>query len=236
LSKDAARDAYLEEIFALDPCRDEERVLALRNAYLKQSGHPSQDGLVAAVESASLGGGTFSEEGEQSESNRARAERALAGIREQFWESSGPKLEAQLGSLELDELPDLARYRARLLRVAANHERVLGLVAELAINEQLAEVIRMVLIAPERTAAELRAKYIRASVEEGRTREDKRSIAVLEKQFPELHALEEAWFKKFRTAKKDRKDSRKIRGGIGCFGLYMLFIILRWLYKLITDQ
>ena len=236
MSKGAARDAYLEEVFALNPCVDEERVLALRGAYLKKSGHPSKDGLVAAVETGTLGTDASGQEGAQSESNRSRAERVLADIRLQFWESSGPEIEARLVSLEIDELPDLARYRDRLLRVAANHDSVHALAEEESFGEEFVEAIQEVLIVPERSAAELRAKYIRASVVKKRTRVDRQSVAVLKKHFPELYALEETWFKKIRTAKKDRKDSRKMRGGIGCFGLYLLYVIIRWLYRFIAEQ
>ena len=236
MSKDAARAAYLEQLFALDPCMDEERVLALRSAFLKESGHPSEEGLVAAIEAGAFGGSAFAEESEQSESSRAGAERFLAEIRDQFWQSSGPELEARLVALEIDDLPDLARYRDRLLRVAANFEELVGLEQEHALSEEFAEAVREVLIAPERTAAELRSRFIRASVAANRTREDGQSVAAIKKGFPELYALEEAWFRKIRTAKKDQKDSRRIRGGIGCFGLYLLFVIIRWIYRLITDQ
>ena len=236
LSESRSLEAYLLEICGLDPERDQEQVLALRRDYLHKYKHPSAEGVALAQSRKSAGANSRAVVSKGNESKRVRAERVLSDIREKFWERGGPELEARLTSLEIGDLPDLARYRDRLLLVAAQHDSIALIGRDINVNEELFEALCSILVEPERTAAGLRSSYIKSSIGHQRSASDKKSVSALSKKYPAVYELEESWFKRIRSAKKDHKDSRKLRGSLGCFGLYAVFVLIKWLIRYFNDQ
>ncbi len=205
------RNAYVSEVLALDPAVDLERIIALRRRFLEGARGPALSERRRAT-------GTV----ETEESVRERADRILTGIREGFWNADRAQTQARLIALDLEELPDLARYRDRLLLVTELREDADELLEHPEVDESFASALRAILVAPERIAVQLRQRYIQSSTRGSAISTNKRALRAVRAEYPELHELEKPWFKKISSAKKDRKDSRALRGGLGCIGIYFL--------------
>ncbi len=216
-----ARERYLEEAFGLDPVESSAQIIALRRDFHDPESLARTKRLSSALSSRPAPVLTSGAMGP--DLARTDAERVLREVHESFWESESGEAGARLLALALVDMPDLRRYRDRLLRVDELRRQLDSFESEPGVHQPLAETLRAILIAPERLAVEMRNRYVRGAATAQRQKANKRSLKLLQR-YPELYELEAQWFSRILRSKKDKLESRELgtRAGIGFLGIYLL--------------
>jgi len=215
--------AYLAEVLALDPAEQSGRIVELRARRVTGAGGsaPRTDPARASVSARS--------------DARDAARAVIESGRDGFWSQDAEELDARLAALALDEFPDLARARARLLQVNDLRGEADALTQNPDADRTLTAILRRVLVAPGPEAARLRDQAARDSALTHRASRARAFTRLLRREYPGLADLESDWLARLVRARKDKKDSAAIKGGIGCLGIYLVVSLGTRLIKLIIE-
>lgn len=192
MNEPAARD-YLGEVLALDPLEHTGRILELRA--LARASAP-----------------------DKKRSTRDAAEAAIGEVREKFYELGPDEVQRRLSTLALDDHPDLARSRARLLRVNELRPQLEALNADKKIDRELGMTLRRALVAPAADGAGLRDDSVRSAGAgaRARARDARRFAKRLRKRYPEVAALEADWLSRLLVARRHAEDSTAPTASASC--------------------
>lgn len=220
MAKPEARLAYLRSALELDPASQAGRILELRRAHRSaSSGAPQAPGHVHA---------------QRVQRTRESAERLLVAAGHAFWDEDFDPSEA-LAPLGSEDFPDLARLHGRLRRVAEHRDQVLAAQELEGMDPDFFEALCLILVAPEAERVEHRRLTLAAMGARRLRLLGQRSAKVLHRRAPEVYALEKLWLDDVRHAKRYLREAGPVGGTLGCFGAYLIFRLLRFLYTWLVD-
>ncbi len=202
MNEQAARD-YLGEVLALDPLQQTGRILELRA--LARASAP-----------------------DKKRSPRAAAEAEIGELREKFYELESEEVQRRLATLALDDHPDLARSRARLLRVNELRPQLEALNADKKIDRELAMALCRVLVAPSADGAGVRDRSVRLAGAGARARDARRFAKRVRRRYPEVAELEADWLSRLLVAKRQARESSAAPSSGASVTLRGLFKALVW--------
>ncbi len=216
---EANAQSYLERVLALDPRTQFAEIARLRDEFHATSSSAgskprAKPGAAAAPREAP---------------SRQDLVTELNALREGLLELEPEAVEARLKRLDLAEHPDLERARARLVGANQAREQLASLLEDEKADHALARQMRQLLTADPQTAVDLRNRTARTMGRGARGNHARAFAKLVRKRYPQLAALEPQWLERLESAKKDFKDSRAVKGGLGCFGVYLLVQVLRLL-------
>lgn len=214
-------DEYLAEVLALDPSVEAANIIARRREHLSSGGRGRKAGKARKPLAALPLVGR---------PDRQAAESSLGEVHDSFWSTQGNSVRTRLEGFDLNEFPDLQRYRQRLLRVNDLRSEFNAFEEDTRVDRQFASTLGAVLIAPEHRAAELRQRHVNLSASASFWSKSRRSAKVLAK-YSGLHTLESSWCDRIRNARKDRQDSRTINKRTGAWFILAWFtvkLLLKW--------
>jgi hypothetical protein len=227
---DEAALAYLERVLALDPAEDAPAIGALARAW-RASGTAQE----AAPGSPRIDDGIAS-----ASETREELVRSISAIREGFWDMRPDDARRMLDLVDASGHPDLERAVVRMRGAAALREEIDALEEDRSVTARNVERIRLMLVAPSKEGAALRDEMVRTLGRPAQQRERKALLRAIDKHAPGLARQERRWVERLKGARRERKDSRAVAGGIGCIGAYFigsaLVRLVRFLFEWISES
>lgn len=167
---------------------------------------------------------------------REEVEARLSAMRDIFWDSDAASIRKSLSRMEVSAYPDLARAAERIARVNDARHEVAALKTDSRVPTRWFDAVQVIAIAASRDAARARDDFVRRASRDAPKRRLVGFIAAVREHAPTIAALEGPWLQRIQAAKKERRDSRVLKDGIGCFGAWLLgMIVLRIVRALIES-
>jgi len=214
---------YLAEVLALDPSEECGRIMELRAQWTARAG------------TRALPRGSRDAPAVASDDQRAEARAMIESVRKGFWSESDDVIARRLDALEFDEFPDLARMRTRLQCASAARDEMDALGDDPKAAQTLTAVLRRILVVSGPEAARLRNKAVEDAALPYRTGLSREFARRLTMHYPALAALEGDWLARLARARKDKPRSKAVKRFLGCFGYYIVFMLLSRLARFLTD-
>ena len=220
--------SYLSRVLKLNPVHEADRIIRLRNRYLK----------IPTQKSPTVAGDSLLKQREQ-------ATRAIARVRDAFWQADLQKLRKTLSEMQLDQFPDL-KQAAKRLRVVAEERHLFGqLAAKQGFDASFFNAFRSVLVAAPRDASEQRDRVYASIRDNEKLKRCRKMAKLIRSQLPQSYEIESDWLSSIERIKRVKVkqnnsgsgESVSFSGGSGswgCLGWYLLFAILRAL-TMISD-
>lgn len=175
---------YLSKILKINPVYDAEGIIQLRSHALGLQ-KLSKRSETAATDSAPSPA--------DQENLRNIAAGKLENIRGRCWQAAPETLLKELGSLPIEQFPDLQLARDRLVAVAQHRSQLPALTSHKHFDGEFFSVLKQVLAGSPRETNVLREQVL-ASFRSGKLRKrGRRMIKLLKKQMPELYSIEADW-------------------------------------------
>ncbi|WP_339731050.1 hypothetical protein [uncultured Gimesia sp.] len=212
---------YLQQQLLLNPLDQAQDIIATRQRFLRRNTQP--------VESAA-------QINESEERNRILKQ--IEQIRAQFWSLDKTGLQQQLETIDVSAYPDLAVSITRMQQVASLRKSFQRLEQNPACFPDFYEQFCSLVIAPPRTAGELRARYLDeirhpTNPNAPSLKSYRRVISAIELEYPELKAMERLLLNQITMRPKPRKMRSEtleilFLGSIFCFAASILasFLLL----------
>ena len=215
-----SKSEYLAALFAKGTLGDIHEVLALRAQYLHvKSPRPA----------------TTSDESGQS---REQISAGLIAMGESFYDTDQAELFDRLEGISSESFPDLDRFKKRLEKVAERLPTIWDADGDSALDPRLWKNFKALLVAPHSQATEEKRKISQSMTKRAALRRTVKFAKLIKRSYPELFALESAWFGNLTAGKKVAKDSRRPTNvGLGCLGAYGAFYLISKVVRmLLTDE
>jgi len=151
---------------------------------------------------------------------------AFDEVRESFFDTDPDAVVQRLSALDLSNAPDLERGRKRLLAVNGLRDELRALEQQPKIDGVLLKALRAVLVGSSSVSGSVRENAVRAIASGPSASRGKRFARLVSKRCPGIAALERDWLERIVNARRDRKESRALKNGIGLFGGYVLLHLL----------
>jgi hypothetical protein len=209
---DAERNAYLRAVLQMNPLHRAEEVLALRNRYCRVR-RPAARAAATEADPREL---------------RQQAVDGLQRVRELFWKERLTVLQQTLDGLPLKAFPDLRKAGQRLKILAAHRQDFPALAESPGFDPELFGRLKQILVVSPREAGPLKEAVQESFAEPGSRKRALRMLTLLERELPDVYALEQDWFDLLRSAKASRWIRRPLAQGqsSGTSPLrYLLFLI-----------
>lgn len=184
---DAERNAYLQTVLQMNPLQRAEEILALRNRYRRIKTPTTR--AVTEVDTREL---------------RQQAVDGLQQVREQFWKERLTTLQQSLDALPLKPFPDLRKAAQRLKVVATHRQDFPGLAESPGFDPDLFSRLKQILVVSPREAGPLKEAVQESFAEAGPRKRALKMLALLERELPDVYALEEDWFDLLRRERASR--------------------------------
>ncbi len=198
--ENSLRTEYCAQVLKLDPTFEADRILELRRK--RKEGRLTTE----SDERGHAHPGKI-----EQQVTRRQAEQALENAAQNFWEEDEQTLSQRLKALELENFPELHRYRNRLLRVLRHRNEFNYVLTDNEVELHIIDSLRNTLVASEKESS----RIIRSITQEPRhpnvVKRIQRFSRRIRRDHPELFSLAERWFEKFETIRRDKRDSRGTR-------------------------
>lgn len=211
---------YLSQVLGMNPLHESDKIVTLRSRMLgfSESNTPAH-------------------EFEQQEQRSADLQE-LQAIRNSFWKDSVESIEARLDKLNVEDFHELQEPVNRLKVVARHRDRIVDFPTNSRFDEDFLRHLKWVLTAAPRDTAALREKLLVAFRNRKNRKQGRPLIARLKAEYPEIYALESAWFAKLANEKSYRIRSREKADRKGSFNFVWVIIAvfaLRALVRLLSN-
>lgn len=133
---------------------------------------------------------------------REAIEKQLESIRSQFWKLPGPKIRECLDAMHIRDFPELKAGADRLKLLSMHRESIQELGKHRKRETNLYNTFRRLVMLPPRQAGEVKERYLRAFSHSTVRNNVFFMIKMMEKEYPELYALEADWFRQITKIKK----------------------------------
>lgn len=172
---------YLTDVLAYDPATHADQILQLRRNYhgLTANAPTPADAVTEVVRT-------------QRSQTLADVER----LRENFWTMTTEELTTALAQIDATPFPDLQRVVERLTLLARHRPAMARLPGLKGFNEPLFSALKRILVSPGRVAEGIRLRHQREMEEELEWGATQRMIRVLQREVPEIYALEKLWLER----------------------------------------
>lgn len=125
---------------------------------------------------------------------RQQAQARLENIRSQMWKTSPDKLLTLIGSIDVNQLPDMKPTVDRLRAVVEHLDDFKQLSAHPKQQVNLTNTLKRIVMLPPREAGTLKESYLRNIVESPTLKTTQTTVSMIKTTFPGLHAMESDWF------------------------------------------
>ena len=193
---------YLALVLRMNPVQQSDQIIKLRNRMLgKQS--TESDLLVDQAKLTKL---------------RERVSGQIDEIRNQMWRQQPDRLMEMLNTIDASQLPEMKNTIVRLHSVIQNHAGIQQLSQHSSQNINLTNTFKRVIMLPPKEAGGLKESYLRQIVVSPELKKIKRSVNSLQREFPQLYAMEADWLGQIQTM-TGRRGSVSSGGGGSDFEL-----------------
>lgn len=178
---------YLQQVLSLNPTSDANLMSQMRLQYcgLKQTA-PRR----TADDPASTS------------KRREAINNQLESIRSQFWKLPGPRIRELLDAMHVRDFPELKAGVDRLKLLSMHRESIQQLSKHRKRETNLYNTFRRLVMLPPRQAGEIKERYLRAFAHSSARSKVFLMIKMMQKEYPELYALEADWFRQITKIKK----------------------------------
>lgn len=172
---------------------------------------------------------------------REEASTLLDQLRENFWSMKPTELAEALAKIQVEPFPDLKSAVDRLRTLAEFRPLLAQLSRDKHFDGELFSSLKRVLILPPREAEGVRERTLKSLDSRLKLKKARRMIALLQREAPEIFALEKAWFNRLEAARQtsagtvsaaaNSDGSGFSLGGLGWAGGVLVLIVLRLILK-----
>lgn len=166
----------------------------------------------------------------------------LDQLRENFWSMKPTELAQALANIQAGPFPDLKSAVDRLQTLAEFRPLLAQLSQDKHFDGELFSSLKRVLVLPPREAEGVREKTLKSLDSRPKLKRTRRMIALLQREAPEVFALEKAWFNRLDAAKQTSAGTVSSSsatsdgsgfslGGLGWAGGVLVLILARLILK-----
>lgn len=209
--------AYLAQVLRLNPVFQSDEILKLRNQFL---------GVVSKEQQALT-------DRYQKQQLRQKATDRLKRVRAQMWTQSPEKLASMIQSIDVRQLPDMRGAVERLKTVVKHHADFQALSQHPLQHINLTNTLKRAVMLPPKEAGSLKESYLRKIVEQSDLKDIQEMVAMMETQYPALHALESDWLGEISRLSRRKKRAltsdespEAYQPGVPGWVLWLVFVIV----------
>ncbi len=169
----------------------------------------------------------------------------LHRIQAQFWQMPQPMLLQQLDSIDTQHLPELVPIIQRLRTVAAARGEFPKLAQEKWMIAPLFQAFKTAVVLPQSDAGLVRERFTGSIPNKKELAAIRKAADLIQQHYPHLYALESDFFETLRkvTLRKPKSDMFAAAdhssdsegwGGLGWFGIVILFVLIRGLLAFLS--
>ena len=181
-----------------------------------------------------------SEDPAASSKRREAIEIQLEMVRSQFWKLSDQKLRENLNAINARDFPELKAGVDRLQLLAMYRQSITELGKHKKRETNLYNTFRRIVMVPPREAGEIKERYLRAFATSNARENVFLMIKMMEKEYPELYALEADWFRQITKIKKRSAQAASQGGSGGDWGIpgwmiwFGFLMLIRFVYRIVA--
>ena len=162
----------------------------------------------------------------QAGKKRDAMRRAVDKIQHEFWTLPLEELQRKVSAIDIKEAPDVAGVVKRLRTAAMCRSEFPKLASAKGMHLPLFHAFKTAVVLPPSEAGYVREQFLRSIEDRKQLKTIKRSIGIIQKEYPVLYALEKDWFKTIRETKappRERAEQGSLFEGADFSGAGVVF-------------
>ena len=184
--------AYLQRTLSMNPIWEADHILSLRRKAFR---------IPMAVAERKVATNSSDDQ-----SRREAMRRAVDKIQHEFWTLPLEELQRRIGAIDVKDAPDLSGVLQRLRTTAICRAEFPKLASSPGMHLPLFHAFKTAVVLPPNEAGYVREQFLRSIDDRKELKRIKKSIAVIQRDYSVLFALEKDWFKMIRDLKKPPRE------------------------------